>query len=303
MGTVGRITLTGRVTTRQRQAIQREIQGTLTEVNALFSKWDPESELSRFNAKRTTDPVPVSDAFAALTTVALSHSEKTNGAFDPTVKPLVDYWGFGPERSPGELKEIRQAVGWHLLRVEEGRIIRTHPRTELDFSALAKGYGVDRIADILRQRNPRGFLVELGGDLVAEGVSPSGKPWRIGIETPRLEQNDGGLLIRIIEHAGGALATSGDYRNVRVREDGSRYSHLIDPASGHPAESRVASVTVLAERCTDADAVATALCVMDPDQGMVWIEQNPGYEALWILHEPDGGISVRTSSGFPNEAR
>jgi len=233
---------------------------------------------------------------------ALKTAESTGGAFDPTVKPLVDHWGFGPEADTEPLDEIMKAVGWQKVRVEEGSLIKANPAVQLDLSAIAKGYGVDAVAEVIRSFGIKNFLVEIGGEIVVSGLNPDRKPWRVGIESPA-----GTGIFQTLELSDGAMATSGDYRNFRTREDGSRFSHIIDPKTGRPAETDVASVSVLANSCMDADAVATALFVMGSETGMEWLlalrelegENHPEFEALFILHSTNGTFTTRSTDGFP----
>lgn len=308
MGTVCHVTLAQSVRKSDLAALRATIDAALADVNARMSIWSPDTEISRFNALNATEPFPVSPEFASVVQSALMHAEQTGGAFDPTVKPLVDYWGFGPGRmsniehglSNDEPAQIMKSVGWQKLRLENNTLIKLHPALQLDLAAIAKGYGVDRVAEVIRAGGYSRFLVEIGGEIVASGNAPSGKPWRIGIETPDPDAAFGEKIFRVLELSDMAMATSGDYRNFRRRDDGTRYSHLINPHTGKPAETDVAAVTVLAERCMDADAAATALFVMGSEAGLAWTEAHPGYEAFFILHRPDGGFDVRASSGFPS---
>ena len=146
---------------------------------------------------------------------------------------------------------------------------------------------MDAVAEVIRSFGFSDFLVEIGGEIVAEGRSPSGDLWRIGIESPELDQPFDSTIFKTVQLSGRAMATAGDYRNFRFREDGSRYSHIIDPPSGTPAETDVAAVSVLAASCMVADAVATALFVMGSEQGIPWVEQDPEIEAFFILHAHD----------------
>jgi thiamine biosynthesis lipoprotein len=279
--------------------LRAEIEDALDQVDVLMSTWRPESEISEFNAFSSTVPFPVSTELAHVVRRALTISFDTDGAFDPTVKPLVDHWGFGPGENPSNIQEILKSVGWRKVRLKEGGLVKTAPELQLDLSAIAKGYGVDCVATVIRDSGQEDFLVEIGGEVVAEGVSPRGEAWRIGVETPEEGQPFGGEVYSVVTISDKALATSGDYRNFRVREDGSRYSHLIDPITGQPAETDIASVSVLADRCMDADAVATALFVMGSERALSWLKVHPGFEAYLILHGPDGSFTAVQTTNFP----
>jgi thiamine biosynthesis lipoprotein len=325
MGTVCRITLSGPIPKIALSTLRKEIDAALADVNDRMSVWNPDTEISKFNRFVSTEPFPVSPEFAEVVQRALAFSEMTDGAFDPTVKPLVDRWGFGSavvpiptgNRDYGEtgrslrqqqsgnaegeeaLDQIMQTVGWQKVRLESGALIKSHPHLQLDLAAIAKGYGVDGVAAVIRTSGRTNFLVEIGGEIVAAGTSPSGKPWRIGIESPEPGKAFGEEIFQIIELSDLAMATSGDYRNFQLRADGTRYSHIMDPRTGKPAVSDVAAVTVIAERCMDADAVATALFVMGSEKGLAWVEASRDFEALFIVHTADGGFTSRASSGFP----
>jgi FAD:protein FMN transferase len=300
MGTMAHITVSGKVSEPELKRLRIEIDAVLEEVNRTMSTWQTDTEISRFNRFQGLEPFPVSAAFADVAGTALSFAEQTGGAFDPTVKPLVDFWGFGPETQETEFSEILQSVGWRKVHLEGKALRKDHPALQLDFSAIAKGYGVDRAAGVIaRTRND--FLVEIGGEIVACGVNPKGRPWQVGIESPDPETAFGKSIFQTLELSERAMATSGDYRNFQVRADGTRYSHIIDPKTGQPAGSDIAAVSVLAERCMNADAAATALFVMGSQKSFQWLEKHPEFEAFFILHKPDEpGFSSAATPGFPN---
>ncbi len=341
MGTSYAITLVDRLRPAELQEIKAAVEERLTEVNAKMSTWESDSEISQFNSFQSLEKFSVSPEFAEVVQRALEMSASTDGAFDPTVKPLVDHWGFGVrqisnieyrisndslvgrasrirERVAGTgspntekpvlqdlgatvpslhvLTEIMQSVGWKKVRVEEGALIKTHPKLQLDLSAIAKGYGVDAVAEVIRSFDLKNFLVEIGGEIMVSGLNPDRRPWRVGIESP-----NGTELFQALELLDGAMATSGDYRNFRIREDGTRYSHIIDPHTGRPAETDVASVSVLADSCMNADALATALFVMGSEKSFQWLENFPEFEAFFILHSSNGTLTTRATDGFPKE--
>ncbi len=308
MGTLCHITVSGPVPENKLKALRHDIDAALEDVNRRMSTWQDNTEISQFNRFQSLEKFPVSPAFAEVVQAALSCARLTGGAFDPTVKPLVDLFGFGPERisntgqerSKDELARIMKSVGWEKIRLTDSALIKRHPDVQLDLSAIAKGYGADRVGAVIAQAGFTNFLVEIGGEILAGGTAPAGRPWRVGIERPEADKAFGESLFHILELSDRAMATSGDYRNFRTRADGTRYSHIIDPRTGRPAESDVAAVTVLAARCMDADAVATALFVTGAESGIQWLKKHPGFEAFFILHQPDGsGFSVRATPGFP----
>lgn len=301
MGTTAHITLSGPVHKKRLKQIQFAIDAALEDVNRQMSTWQDDTEISEFNRAKTA-AVPVSPDFAAVVRRALDWSAATDGAFDPTVKPLVDHWGFGPQANSQTPEKILQFTGWKKLHVKNHALSKDDPRLQLDLSAIAKGYGVDRVADVIRNHGFRNFLVEIGGELVAEGTNPSGEHWRVGIESPEPDRAFGERLFRVAELSGKAMATSGDYRRFRTREDGTRYSHIINPKTGRPAETDIAAVSVLADSCMNADAVATALFVMGSEKALQWLESRPELQALFILHNPNGGDFIsRLTPGFPSD--
>lgn len=301
MGTLCHITVSGSISKQKLDELREQIDAALQTVNERMSTWQPNTEISKFNAYRGTEPFAISPDFAAVVRRALEFSAATDGAFDPTVKPLVDHWGFGPEADAGSIDEIMQAVGWHKVRLENGTLIKMNPGLQLDLSAIAKGFGVDTVADVIRSAGRSDFLVEIGGEIVASGLNPKGKLWKVGVETPQAGEAFGEKIFQTLELKGRALATSGDYRRFRTREDGSLYSHIINPVTGMPAETDVASVSVLAESCMDADAIATALFVMGSEKSFQWLEKHPELDALLILHSADRTFTSKATAGFPED--
>ena len=310
MGTLCHITISGSISKSNLSTLREEVDVALLEVNHRMSTWQSDTEISQFNSfhlpspegygvTRPLEPFLVSSEFLTVVRRALKIAEITDGAFDPTVKPLVDHWGFGPEVDPEPLVEIMQAVGWEKVALVGNHLSKKEKNVQLDLSAIAKGYGVDTAANVLRRNGIMGFIVEIGGEIVASGLKANGQPWRVGVESPNAAQGDG--VFQTLELSDGAMATSGDYRNFRTREDGTRFSHIIDPITGHPAETDIASVSVLANSCMDADAVATALFVMGSKKSFQWLKNYSEFEAFFILHSTNGTFTTRTTDGFPLE--
>lgn len=272
MGTTYAVTVVGEAAEGAgRAAIGARIERTLDAVDAAMSTYLAGSELSRFNRSSSRDPFPVSRGTLVVLEQARAVSELTGGAFDVTVAPLVDAWGFGPdpardsEPADALLERIRAAVGYELLHVDAVRstISKAHPDLEVDVSASAKGYGVDRVAAVLDAAGIEAYLIEVGGEVRARGRRPDGRRWQVGIERPSLLTPG---LQRVVELEDAALATSGDYRNF-IEEDGRRRSHLIDPRSGRPVRHNLAAVSVIDRECMRADSLATALAVLGLDAG------------------------------------
>jgi len=306
MGTSYSVKISGKIKRTELQRLSKEIDEALLEVNRQMSTWDPESEISRFNQAEAGKPFSVSEPFATVVATALELSESTKGAFDPTLQPLLNLWGFG---SSGKSRSVpsdeaiaatKATTGWQQLAVTNNTLSKTIPELALDLGAIAKGYGVDAIGKLLAQAGLENWFVEIGGEVLVSGINPQDVPWRIGIQYPTTNPMDERLQ-GIVHLSGGAVATSGDYRNYIV-EDGVVYSHILDPRTGRAVRSGTAGVTVTAPSCMEADGIATALFVMGPEEGMAWIEHRPDVECMFLLHGENGQITERFSSGFARAA-
>lgn len=283
-------------------ALHAGTRDRLEEVDAAMSTWRADSELSRFNARRTTDWVPISPALHAVLQTALALSTLTDGAFDVTVGPVVNLWGFGPTRRPSTppadsaLAAARERVGYRLLEVADDppRLRKRRVDVYIDLSAIAKGYAVDRVADWLRQTGHGDFLVEIGGELSSRGRRADGTPWQVGVAWPEADTAE---VARVIALENTALATSGDYRQY-FEFEGRRYSHEIDPATGRPITHALASVTVLDAACMRADALATGLLVLGPERGPA-LARRLGIAALFLVHRRHGFDAI-TTGDFPS---
>jgi thiamine biosynthesis lipoprotein len=291
MGTTYSIQIVASLDGLDSESLATQIDATLEQVNARMSTYRPDSELSRFNASASTDWFPVSAELAEVVRVALRVSQESSGAFDITVGPLVNLWGFGPgtarETPPTDsaIAEANSRVGWQQLslREEPPALHKQHPGLYVDVSAIAKGYAVDRVAQVLENAGIQDYLVEVGGELRGHGRNGRGVPWQIAIERPDVDKR---AAFRVVALQDSGMATSGDYRNF-FEVDGKRYSHTIDPATGRPVVHQLASVTVLADSAMFADAWATALLVLGPERGMA-VAKQLGLAAMFIEHEGDG---------------
>ena len=293
---------------RLQAGLTQTISETLERVNALMSTWREDSEISRFNAHADTTPFAVSRETHGLLELAREISELSGGAFDVTVAPLVDAYGFGAgsgERRPAadaELAALRQRVGYGMI--ETGRTSLTLRKTRrdvrCDLSAIAKGFGVDAVAEAIETAGVRRYMVEIGGEVRVLGLNATGVPWRIGIERPLDPSSEPGLtpgsLSRVIALRDVAVATSGDYRNFYILE-GKRLSHTIDPRTGRPVEHSLASVTVLDARCARADALATALMVLGPEDGLA-LAKNNELAALFLVRQDGGSFAEKRTRAF-----
>ncbi|MBK6286819.1 MAG: FAD:protein FMN transferase [Gammaproteobacteria bacterium] len=300
MGTTYHVTVVEPPRRLSQPAAGEGVDAALQQVNALMSTYRPESEVSRFNAAPPDAWFAVSPETLDVVETALEIHALSAGAFDITVGPLVDLWGFGAgakgaDRVPSEQDIARAAarVGSAALSVRrEPPALRKSAEREIDLSAIAKGYGVDRAALWLEAAGVANYMVEVGGEVRTAGNNPDGHEWRIGIEAPELMR---GRALAAIAVSGKSIATSGDYRNYFER-DGKRYSHTIDPATARPIEHGLASVTVVAQDCKTADALATAIDVLGPARGMELAEREQ--IPVYMLVRVGSGFESRSSTTF-----
>ncbi|HEI8867298.1 FAD:protein FMN transferase [Serratia sp. AKBS12] len=254
------------------ETLQKEIDRRLEQVNDQMSTYRPDSELSRFNASREVDtPFPVSAATAKVVTEALRINRVTDGALDVTVGPLVNLWGFGPEGRPdkvpsdAELAQRRAWTGIDKLAVQGNALVKHIPELYVDLSSIAKGYGVDVVAEYLQSQQINNYMVDIGGEVRTRGHNGKDLPWRIAIERPSAGVEQRAQLV--IQPGNMAIATSGDYRNY-FEQNGVRYSHTIDPATGKPIAHHLVSITVIGPNCMTADGLSTGLDVMGPERAL-----------------------------------
>ncbi len=280
----------------KRELIHREIKEVLKVVNAQMSIFDPQSEISRFNKYQQLDWFPVSRQTVTVLGRAQTISGKSMGAFDVTVAPLINAWGFGNKGrqdlvpSEATISDLKEMVGFQKLhvRIQPSALKKDFPALSVNLSAIAKGYGVDQVAEYLTGAGHTNFLVEIGGEIAARGRNLQGGGWKIGVATP---QDQPGVQT-IIPLSDLAMATSGDYRNF-FKVKGKRYSHTIDARTGKPIEHNLASVTVVHQSCTMADAWATALHVLGPVDGYT-IAKNENLLVLFIIRSAQGFEEKKT---------
>jgi len=284
--------------------LQDAIDRRLDEVNRQLSTWIEGSEISRFNrSAETGKEFPISEDFLRVMTAAAQIHTLSGGAWDGTVSPLVILWGFGPggpafrAPSPERIAAALDEVGFDKIEVREaGVLVKRHAAVTVDLSSIAKGYGVDAVAEVLREAGFADFLVEIGGEVFAAGARRDGGAWRVGVNRPD-PGADPGEVYKVVPLGDQALATSGDYRSY-VLEDGRRRSHVIDPRTGQPVTNGVVSASVLAPSCMLADGLATAVMVMGPEAGLALVERLDEVEALIIVGRQGGFLEEHPSSGF-----
>ena len=284
------------------------IDSLLVEINDQVNTYDPNSLISQFNEGQEIsihDSLP--DHFQINYRRAEEIHDITKGAFDPTVMPLVYYWGFGKNKvaienaDAAKIKELQSYIGLDKIKISESKMdityfIKQNANTELDFSGIAKGYGSDAVAAFLETRNIKDYLVEIGGDGLAKGKNPKEKDWVIGINTPKEAANPQTDFKALLQLRDKAVATSGNYRNY-YEVNGQKYAHTINPETGYPEMSNLLSVSVAANDCMSADAFATSFMVMGLEKAVALAEQLPKVEAYFI-YDKNGEMKVKATDGF-----
>lgn len=281
------------------------ITGAMQLIDSSLSMFNPFSTVARINAG--SDMTADSMLAEVLDLSRLVH-RASNGAFDPTVGPLVELWGFGTHGEQATPDSVAVAatlarVGLEKCHITGGRIEMDSDSMRLDFSAIAKGYGVDLVARVLQRNGCYDYMVEIGGEINARGLNPHGQPWRIQIDAP-VADVDGITAhdrLMVVELRDAAMATSGNYRNYRDMPDGKRIGHTISAATGYPVATSTLSVTVVAPECALADALATAAMAMPYPAARAMVDSLPDVEALFVIDSPQGMQTV-TTDGFPAPA-
>lgn len=279
--------------------LAEQINNRLQSLDNTFTTYKNTSELMLFNQSEIKQPTIISDDMQRVMKLAREIHKLTRGAFDPTIAPLVNLWGFGPKYTgdeipvPEEIDQFLESMSMHHLSLDQNTKTATrNTDIQLDFSAIAKGYAVDVVAELLASNGIENYLVEVGGELRASGKKQNGDLWRIAIEKPSLTH---GGIQQVVDLKNVAVATSGDYRNY-FEKNGKRYSHTIDPRTGYPVDHKLASVTVIAATAAKADALATAMMVLGPEQTLLFAEQHS--IPVYILVKQSEGFEVQYSQAF-----
>lgn len=273
--------------------LTESIKTELMKVDASLSPFNEESVISAINNNKEVRP---DQMFIEVFNLAMGISKDTDGAFDITVAPLVNAWGFGfkngSQPSKQQVDSMMQIVGYQKVRLTDGIVMKHDPRIMLDCSAIAKGYGTDRVAKLLRSRGVENFMVEIGGEIVTRGVNPDRKPWKIGVTKPTDDSlHVGHELQTILNVTNKAMATSGNYRNFYYK-GGKKYAHTIDPKTGYPVQHSILSATVITKSCAVADAYATSFMVMGLEKAQKVLERHPELMAYFIYSDDDGDMAV-----------
>lgn len=284
--------------------IKDQIDMRLEEINKSMSTFRKESEISRFNAHQTVgEKFKISEDFYNVMIVAKAIYQETGGAWDGTVKPLVDLWGFGksennytiPEKS--KIAAILSDIGFNNIEIFAGHYLaKKNTAITLDLASIAKGYGVDQIAALIRGNGIDNFLVEIGGEVFAAGLRKDGKNWRIGINRPQ-KNAPVDQVYKVVNLQDKGFATSGDYRNY-FEVNQKRFTHVIDPRNGYPVDNGVVSVSIIANTCTFADGLATAVMVLGHKKGLDLVNRLDNTECFIVTKKEDGALIDHYSKGF-----
>ena len=273
--------------------LTQSIKTELLKVDASLSPFNKESVITAINENKDVSP---DEMFKEVFSLAMDISKETDGAFDITVAPLVNAWGFGfkngSQPSHHQVDSLLQLVGYKKVSMADGKVKKQDPRIMLDCSAIAKGYGTDRVARLLRNRGVQNYMVEIGGEVVTSGVNPERLPWKIGVTKPTDDSlNTGHELQTILNLTDKAMATSGNYRNFYYK-GGKKFAHTIDPKTGYPVQHSILSATVIAKSCAVADAYATSFMVMGLDKARQVLERHPELMAYFIYSDEKGEMAV-----------
>lgn len=281
-------------------SLQHSIMEALNEVDGSLSMFNPNSTLSHINKGESEE---TDELLRIVFTQAQQISKATDGCFDVTVAPLVNAWGFGFKNgelpNQQQVDSLLQFVGWEGVELDGNRMVKRDERMVLDFSAIAKGFGVDQVASLFLSKGIENFMIEIGGEIVVHGTNPSGKNWNIGVNKP-IEDNENqkNEIQTTLQLTNCAMATSGNYRNFYISEDGRKLAHTIDPKTGYPVQHSILSSTIIAPTCSMADAFATAFMVMGLDKAKQVLEQHPELKAYFIYSDEDGNYATWQSSNL-----
>lgn len=290
---------------KKTEVLNKLIEDKLKQVNQSMSVYSKSSEISLFNQSDQLTLFKISSAFYEVMLTAQKLYQITGGAWDGTVKPLVDLWGFGTKKEITSLpsaiiiRNYLENIGFDQIIIKDKSLQKQNSKITLDLGSIAKGFGVDAVARLLKENGYTNFLVEIGGEVVSSGQKISGKPWMVGISKPDKGENPNVVYLSL-PLRDKALATSGDYRNFAII-DGKSYSHIIDPATGYPVDNGVVSASVISDTCTFADGLATALMVMGHEKGIKLVNSLDNTDCLIVVRGKDGNFTDYKSTNFPDQ--
>ena len=292
------------ITYQNDTSLNNDILAELAKVDSALSMFNDKSIISRINRG---EDVKTNEMFDTVFNLAEKIADNTNGAFDITVAPLVNAWGFGFKTgnppTKAAIDSLRSIVGYKKVALRNNRITKTDPRVMLDCSAIAKGYGCDVVAHLLQRHGIENYMVEIGGEVVTHGISEKRLPWKIGVTKP----TDDSLAVdkelqTVLNVKNMAMATSGNYRNFYYK-NGKKYAHTIDPKTGYPVQHNILSATVLAKHCAEADAYATSFMVMGLDGAKKTLENHPELMAYLIYADHKGNMQVWYSPSMKDKIK
>jgi thiamine biosynthesis lipoprotein len=278
---------------------QSDIDSVLRAVDNSMSTYMEKSLISKINKNESfqTDSL-----FLRVFNTAIQIAMETDGAFDPTIAPIVNYWGFGFEeiqnKDETKLKQLINAIGYKKITIKDSLIVKANPYTQLDFNAIAQGFTVDLVGEHLLKKGIHNYMIEIGGELKCKGLNADNELWRIGIDKPS-ENIQEARFQAIIEVKNKSVASSGNYRKFKVDEEtGMKYAHTINPKTGRPVQTNLLGVTIITESCMRADAIATACMVMGLEKSKSYLEKYPEIDALFIYSDPKGKWLQYQTEGF-----
>jgi thiamine biosynthesis lipoprotein len=282
----------------QGRNFQREIDSIFLAMDMSVNLWVNNSVITKVNRN---EEVTLDSIFIDNFRIAQEAARLSDGYFDPTISPIVAAWGFsyknGDSITPQLIDSLKQLVDYRKVHIENGKVIKENPAMTLDFNAIAQGYTSDLIAAFLDSRGITNYLVDTGGEIMARGGKPNGRPWIVGIEKPAENEDSERIVHTRIALRDKGLVTSGSTRKY-VERDGKRYSHCIDPHTGYPVEHQLLSATVLAENSVWADALASICMVMGMEQSLPLIQSMDGVEAYYIFVNEKGDLETFATEGF-----
>ena len=286
-------------------ALKAEVDQRLKEVNRQMSHYQPDSELSRFNRAPANTPFKVSPEFARVVRFALELNRRSQGAFDPTMSPLINLWGFGEQSREravppeAELEAAKQRTGCqHLSVTDRDELVKDIPDLAINLSAVAKGFGVDEMTRVLRGHGLTNIYASIAGEVMVFGRNPRGTNWQVGISAPVSHWRENDPMAAVASLSNQALSTSGDYQKFFFDAQGRRMCHILDPRTGWPVQHDVGGVSVTASNSMTADALSTALYVLGREEGLRLIESWTNAAALFIVREPEGQFRLVPSARF-----
>ena len=284
---------------KQNRDLQPEVEKILSDFDKSVSTYIPTSIISRINSNEKN--VVVDKYFITCFNKAKEVWKNTDGAFDPTVYPLVNAWGFGPGKKQKiekvKIDSMLKFVGFQLIELKGNTIVKKDPRVALDFNAFAQGYSVDVVSEFLNSKKITSYIVEIGGEVYAKGKKPNGDNWTIGIEKPIDNKESENPLKAIVKLENLAISTSGNYRRFVV-EDGVKYAHHIDPKTGYPAKNNLLSASVFAKECISSDANATGILVMGLEKAKIFLQKHKELQVYLIYSDDKGNYQVYESPGL-----